>query len=196
MSPGLILDESFWNDRYLTHQTGWDIGNPSPPLTHFFDQLQDKHMAILIPGCGNAYEGEYLWQLGFTNIHLLDISEILTAQLREAWKDRETVNIITGNFFEHTGQYDLIVEQTFFCTLLPGHRSAYSAKMKALLKPGGCLTGLLFDEVFETSPPFGGNKEEYTDVFENDFHIEKMERCYNSIKPRAGRELFFRLRQK
>ena len=27
------LDASFWNERWITGQTGWDIGYASPPVT-------------------------------------------------------------------------------------------------------------------------------------------------------------------
>ena len=54
--------------------TGWDIGGPSTPLVKYFDQLADKQRKILIPGAGNAYEAEYLWAQGFSNVHVLDIA--------------------------------------------------------------------------------------------------------------------------
>lgn len=62
------LDADFWNERYSSQQTGWDIGSPSTPLKEYIDQLTDKDIRILIPGCGNAYEAEYLHQQGFSNV--------------------------------------------------------------------------------------------------------------------------------
>ncbi|MNY60622.1 hypothetical protein D3C86_1972000 [compost metagenome] len=66
--------------------------------------------------------------------------------------------------------------------------------MIALLAPGGKLTGLLFNRTFEQpGPPFGGDKKEYEALFSSNVRIKKMETCYNSIKPRAGFELFFQI---
>jgi methyl halide transferase len=62
------MDNNYWNTRYLEEQTGWDIGYPSTPLKEYIDQLTNKSIRILIPGCGNGYEGEYLHQNGFTNV--------------------------------------------------------------------------------------------------------------------------------
>ena len=69
--------------------------------------------------------------------------------------------------------------------------------MPELLNAGGKLVGLLFNTSFDKEgPPFGGNKEEYLGYFEEIFFIKKMEDCYNSIAPRAGRELFMILIKK
>lgn len=55
-----MLNEEFWTERYRNQQTGWDIGYPSTPLQKYFEQLSRKDIHILIPGCGNAYEAEFL----------------------------------------------------------------------------------------------------------------------------------------
>jgi SAM-dependent methyltransferase len=185
-----ILDADYWNNRYNQHETGWDIGYSSTPLQHYADSLKDKTAAILIPGCGNAYEADYLLKQGFTNITLLDISPVLTAALKNRFSNTP-IKIVTGDFFEHTAVYDLVLEQTFFCALDPSQRLVYMQKMNELLNPGGILAGVLFNRNFEEGPPFGGNKLEYMKLFSKFFTIQKMEDCYNSIKPRAGTELFF-----
>ncbi len=33
------LNENFWNDKYTTNQTGWDLKAPSTPLKEYIDQL-------------------------------------------------------------------------------------------------------------------------------------------------------------
>jgi 2-keto-3-deoxy-6-phosphogluconate aldolase len=69
-----ILDEQYWNNRYINNETGWDLRQVSPPLKAYFDQLENKNSSILIPGCGNAYEAIYLAEQGFTNITVIDIA--------------------------------------------------------------------------------------------------------------------------
>jgi methyl halide transferase len=185
----------YWSNRYLNNTAGWDTGSISTPLKEYFDQLNNKSISILIPGCGNSYEAEYLLQKGFTNITLIDISTLLCRRLEERLQQHHSagVKIICGDFFEHEGQYDLIVEQTFFCALDPSLRKTYVTKMHQLLKPGGKLAGLLFSRAFEGGPPFGGNEKEYRELFSQIFCIAAMEPCNNSIAPRNGAELFIRL---
>jgi methyl halide transferase len=188
-----VENPHFWDHRYLNKETGWDMGEVSPPLKAYFDQLSDKRISILIPGCGNSYEAAYLLENSFSAITLIDISEVLTARLREKFRDYADppLKLICGDFFNLAGQYDLIVEQTFFCALDPSRRKDYMKKMYELLAPGGKLAGLLFDREFPGGPPFGGRKEEYAELLGSKFTIRSLAPCYNSIKPRAGAEVFF-----
>jgi SAM-dependent methyltransferase len=185
------LGQQFWDNQYQSNSTGWDLGAVSPPLKAYIDQLQNKNLRILIPGCGNTYEAEYLLQQGFTNITLIDIAPTLVNKLKGKFKDNTNINILLGNFFEHNGTYDLILEQTFFCALNPSLRSAYRDKMLTLLEPGGKLAGLLFNKMFDKEgPPFGGSKQEYEQLFKTGFRFVTCEPCHNSVAPRAGAELF------
>jgi SAM-dependent methyltransferase len=191
------LDASFWNQRWHTGQTGWDIGYASPPITQYLEHYTNKNAAILIPGCGNAYEAEYLATNGFTNVTLVDIAEEAVARLAEKFKNTPQVKVLCEDFFHHQGQYDLIIEQTFFCAQVLERRKEYVQKMASLLRENGLLMGVLFGVHFEKQgPPFGGNKETYEVLFRSYFQIEKLATCYNSIHPRAGTELFFVFKKK
>ena len=100
--------------------------------------------------------------------------------------------MILSDFFNHQKKYDLIVEQTFFCALHPSFRKKYVEKMANLLEEKGKLIGVLFNfELTEEGPPFGGGLEEYFRLFSEEFNIIILDKCYNSIKPRFDRELFF-----
>ncbi len=182
----------YWNSRYNKSETGWDIGSVSEPLKAYIDQLPDKDISILIPGCGNAYEAAYLLQHGFTNVTLIDISAVLVKAIKEKFAasiDKQ-LHVIEGDFFKLDKQFDLVLEQTFFCALDPSLREAYVSKMADIVKPGGKLAGVLFNRDFEGGPPFGGNKDEYLALFSDKFIVKTMETCYNSIEPRRGNELF------
>ena len=150
---------NYWQNRYENQQTGWDIGYPSTPLKEYIDQLTDHSISILIPGAGNAYEAEYLWQQGFQNATVVDIAAAPLKNLADRLPDFPSANLVHADFYDHQGQYDLILEQTFFCALSPGpeNRQRYAKKMHELLKPGGKLVGLLFNFAFEKDkgPPHG-----------------------------------------
>ena len=196
-SCDIPLGETFWNNQYEANTTGWDLGEVSPPLKAYIDQLTDKNLLILIPGCGNSYEAEYLLKNGFTGITVIDIAPHLVARLQEKFASDPNINIVLGDFFKHEGKYDLILEQTFFCALNPSLRKDYVAKMKELLVPGGKLAGVLFAREFEQQgPPFGGCKCQYEPMFEKDFEFKTFELCNNSFVKRSGTELFMNLVKK
>ncbi len=185
------LDGDFWNQRYELADTPWNITHPSPPLTTYFDQLTNKDIKILIPGAGHAHEAFYLIEHGFTDVTICDISEIAIGKIKNH-ESTHKLKLITGDFFDLNGKYDLIVEQTFFCAITPSLRINYIKKTYELLNDGGKLVGVLFDRSFDHyGPPFGGTKEEYQNYFSEKFNIQKMDKCYNSIGPRLGHELFF-----
>ncbi|MCV6628402.1 MAG: TPMT family class I SAM-dependent methyltransferase [Flavobacteriaceae bacterium] len=181
---------TYWSDRYQNQNTGWNIGYASPPICSYIDQLEDKNITILIPGAGNAYEAEYAFNKGFDNVNVLDFAIEPLQDLQKRLPNFPKPQCLHQDFFEHKGQYDLILEQTFFCALPPGMRKAYVKKMAELLTPSGKLVGLLFDMSKTDGPPFGGSKTEYQELFGDQFEKMHMQACHNSIAPRAGNELF------
>lgn len=186
--------ELFWTNRYTEKLTGWDIGYPSTPLREYIDQIVDKSIKILIPGAGNAYEAEYLFENGFPNVFVMDISKAPLKSFKDRVPSFPEDQLIQENFFDHEGEYDLILEQTFFCSFEPTTelRKAYASQMSILLKPQGKLVGLWFNHpLFEGAKrPFGGTREEYLSYFDQYFDIKVFDLAYNSIKPRNGAELF------
>lgn len=184
-------NQADWNSKWEQNHTGWDIGHISTPIKDYIDQLKNRNLKILIPGAGNSYEGEYLFEKGFKNISILDLSMVPFNNLKKRCPDFPERSLIIGDFFEHQGTYDLIIEQTFFSSFHPEFRSRYTDKIHDLLKPGGKLIGLLFGiELNHDHPPYGGSKQEYLKLFDPLFEIKTMETAHNSIKPRMGNELF------
>ena len=188
------LNQDFWNKRWENQQTGWDIGYASPAIVEYMKHYPNKDAAILIPGCGNAYEAESMLEMGFTHITLMDIADIAVERLIEKFRFTDRIQVLCEDFFQHQGTYDLIVEQTFFCAHLPERREELAQKAASLLNDNGKMIGLLFNREFEKQgPPFGGRREDYIPLFETYFSKVHMEECYNSIPPRAGAELFIQL---
>ena len=186
------LNKKYWEDRYINHSTGWNIGYASTPLKTYIDQLEDKTIKILIPGAGNGYEAEYLWKNGFDNVYLVDIAKKPLENFKKRVADFPTKQLLNINIFDFNDQFGLIIEQTFFCALDPKLREKYANHMYNLLKPKGKIVGLLFNfELTLSGPPFGGSVLEYRSIFENKFKIKILESAINSIKERQGKELFF-----
>lgn len=189
------LDQDYWDAQYKANTTGWDLGLVSPPIKAYIDTLKNKDIAILIPGCGNTYEAAYLLEQGFTNVTVIDIAPTLVKIIEQKFISDTRIQVLLGDFFNHKGAYDLIIEQTFFCALPPVMRQKYVWKMHELLIKDGILAGLLFNRTFEVSPPFGGSQEEYELLFKNAFDFIKLEKSDNSIAPRSNSELFFEFKK-
>lgn len=186
-----ITSKEYWQKQYKEGKTGWNIGYVSLPIKEYFKQVSDKDIRILIPGAGNAYEAEYLFECGFKNVYVLDIASEPLQNLSNRYPDFPKDQLIEADFFKHQGKYDLILEQTFFSALPIAKGEEYVKQIHRLLKDNGKLVGLLFDLDFgNTFPPFGGNKEIYTQLFSNLFKLKTLEKAHNSIKPRANNELF------
>lgn len=190
----MSTEEKFWSNRYKDNKTGWDIGYPSTPIKEYIDQLDNKNTRILIPGAGNAYEAEYLFKQGFKNVYVLDISKHPLEAFKKRVPDFPSENLLQGDFFELEVSFDLIIEQTFFCSFepSPNNRKAYAKKTNELLAPNGKLVGLWFCHDLDKNGnrPFGGTKEEYLEYLNPYFKTKLFEACHNSIKPREGNELF------
>lgn len=187
------LNEDFWSKRYQEGTTGWDLGQVSPPIKEYFDHCEKKDTRILIPGCGHAYEAEYLFHSGFKNVSIIDLSAEPLKAFSSRTREFPANQIIHGDYFELEGSYDFIIEQTMFCAINPELREAYVKKSYELLSEDGKLVGLLFDKQFEGGPPFGGCKDDYMKLFGQYFKNVKMTPCQNSISPRLGSELFIEI---
>ncbi|UOK42416.1 MULTISPECIES: TPMT family class I SAM-dependent methyltransferase [Flavobacterium] len=186
------LNSEYWENRYQTNQTGWDAGSVTTPLKEYIDQIKDKNLKILIPGAGNGYELDYFLSKGFKNVFVADFAESPLQNIKKRIPEFPDSQLLQTDFFVLEGKFDLIMEQTFFCALSPELRKNYVTKMHSLLSDKGKLFGLLFDfPLTEDGPPFGGSKEEYTNLFSELFNIKTLETAHNSIQPRKARELFF-----
>ncbi|MHC5354932.1 class I SAM-dependent methyltransferase [Myroides sp. LJL115] len=187
----------YWQNRYEQNNSPWNAQKVTTPIKEYIDQLSDQSIRILIPGVGHGHELHYLYKRGFNHIKGLDLTGIAAQSTFEVHKDFPIDKVVIGDFFTHKGKYDLILEQTFFCAIPREQRIQYVEKMKELLTENGKLVGVLFDTEFDQqSPPFGGGYQEYFDLFNSKMNIKTMERAYNSIPPRANRELFIIIENK
>lgn len=191
------LDAAYWTKRYLEKNTCWDVGAVTLPIKQYLDQiLPNPTLRILIPGAGNAYEAKYAFESGFKQVCVLDFSPVPLQKFLHNCPDFPSNRVLVEDFFQHQGEYDLILEQTFFCAIEPNLRPKYAEKMYELLAPEGKLVGVMFSRNFDRQgPPFGGTKEEYLHYFKPFFGEIYMESCYNSIPPRMGSELFISMKK-
>ena len=194
-----ILNSDYWETRWQGQQTGWDIGEASPPLIHYMERVSDRQTRILIPGAGRAYEALYLHQQGYENVFVCDWAPSAFDHLRQMAPDFPEDHLLVGDFFELETNipFDLLLEQTFFCAIDPGLRPQYVAKAADLLAEQGTLAGVLFaNEFLFPGPPFGGVSEDYRKLFASSFEVISLKITPYSIAPRLGNELFVELKKR
>ena len=113
-----------------------------------------------MPGSGRSYDALALAEHGF-EVVAVDLSPAACEAAKEelaasaSATARERIDVRCGDFFELTGQYDFIWDNTFLCALEPEVRERWAQQMKALLAPGGELTTCVFPiGEREGGPPF------------------------------------------
>ena len=147
-----VNQAQFWQQRYEQDSIGWDMGQVSPPLQAYIDQLPEsaKSQAVLVPGAGNAYEVGYLHEQGFTNVTLVDFAPAPIEAFAERYPDFPAEHLICADFFELSPaqyQFDWVLEQTFFCAINPARRDEYVAHIKDGKCPAGECKALASIEI-------------------------------------------------
>ena len=161
------LSKEYWDQRYVDLETGWDVGHLTTPLKEYFDQISNKKLRLLVPGSGNGHEAEYLHKNEFINIFVLDYSKTALTNFKNRVPDFPVNQIFDMDFFELSAEFDVIIEQTFFCAIDIDKRKSYVKKMHELLSEKGKLVGLFFDDKFDNNhPPFGSSKSQYLKLLE------------------------------
>jgi methyl halide transferase len=189
------MDHQYWENRYIENDTPWSLHQANPALIRYMED-KNRDASILIPGAGTSYEVIELFNMGFTNLTICDISgtalSLLEKTVEKILQKDHSIRFVHGDFFSLTEQFDYIIEQTFFCALLPEKREEYVRKMFDLLRDNGTLFGVLFATPFsKPGPPFGGEINEYKSLLSKLFYIKEISMCTHSVKPRQGNELFF-----
>jgi hypothetical protein len=192
MSNDTTARPSYWEERYQTENTPWDIGYASPALIDFCQHQLGENDLILIPGAGRAHEAGKLWELGYRNVYVVDWSPSAIKEAQSMFPDIPKDRFIESDFFGLDMAPDAILEQTFFCAIPVEMRERYAAKVAEMLEArSGQLAGVFFDRVFDhVGPPHGGSRREYKELFEQYFNKVQISDSPLSIGPRAGFEAF------
>ncbi|NND08872.1 MAG: methyltransferase domain-containing protein [Saprospiraceae bacterium] len=192
-----LLSADSWEERYKQGYTGWDLGHISGAMKVIIDGLEHKDARILVPGAGNGFEVAYLWERGFKNVYLLDWAKSPLDNFAKKYPDFPKAQLLQRDFFDLKDQYDLILEQTFFCALYPAQREAYAKKMHEILGQNGLLKGVLFSvPMYDNRPPYGGSTSDYLTLFSTLFDIIKLEPCQFSEPDRMEMEVEIEMRKK
>jgi SAM-dependent methyltransferase len=192
-SDGDRLSASFWEGRYQNATARWDLGQPAPPLVHYFtspDAPQSGRTVVL--GSGSGHDAVFLAQQGF-EVTGVDFSPAaIAAAQQRAVAAKVSANWLQRNIFDlvpaYELQFDYVVEHTCFCALEPDLRDRYVQLVHQLLRPGGHLIGVFFTHDRPGGPPFGSHPDELQQLFGQYFQICDLAVTPHSVGDRLGDE--------
>jgi methyl halide transferase len=128
----------------------FDIRDTHKILRRMIDEGKVPLGRALVPGCGRGYDiaalatkDRFVVGLDLSPQGVKEAGEYLAAQPQPS----TTYELVCGDFFafEHEGgAFDFVYDYTFLCALHPSARTAWAAKMAALIRPGGLLVTLQF----------------------------------------------------
>ena len=190
-----------WEARYLSKDTPWDKGEPSPGLVDFLRAHPELPRGrVCVPGCGLAHDVEAWARAGFaaTGYDLAPTAVCqASARLREAGMGSKEAVVLQGNFLTDAPDqpFDWVFEHTLFCAIEPDERDRYGAALLRWLKPRGDYLAVSYLLTEEGGPPYSTTREEQLARFSPSFDLlqEWVPRSYPN---RTGLERMFWWRRK
>jgi methyl halide transferase len=180
----------FWELRYQSQNTSWDLDQPAPPFVDLLAQQPFPPGKTAVLGSGLGHDAALFGKAGF-EVTGLDYAPtaIEAAQARYG----QWVKFVQTDIFNLPqaliGQFDYVIEHTCFCAIPLQQRQAYVQSVYQLLKPQGKLIGLFFAHHEEGGPPFKTDEAELRTLFSPYFEIQSLAQAQNSTAKRQGEEL-------
>ncbi len=144
----------FWDKRFGEGVTPWNAGGVPARLSAYAATRTDRPRT-LVPGCGHAWEADWLARHGWP-VTALDFSPTAIAAAQEVLGDWPG-ELVCADFFTFMPErrFALIYERAFLCAMPRRLWPDYGRRMHDLLVPGGQLAGFFFFNDDPKGPPFG-----------------------------------------
>lgn len=163
-----------WEERYLSGDTHWDKGEPSPGLVDFLAaHPQLSPGSVMVPGCGTGHDVRAWARAGFDALGY-DIAPSAIRLAQEKIQDPGLpVKFALGDFLTDPPprQFDWLFEHTLFCAIKPDRREDYVRAALRWLKPGGQFLAVHYLIPEEDGPPFGTTRDEVLHRFSPHFTL-------------------------
>ncbi|XP_023518378.1 probable thiol methyltransferase 2 isoform X2 [Cucurbita pepo subsp. pepo] len=158
-----------WETCWEQGLTPWDLGQPTPVISHLCAMGDLPNGRALVPGCGSLSSSSP--KIRYFSFLKEDFF---------SWRPKEL--------------FDLIFDYTFFSAIEPAMRVAWGQQMQMLLKPNGELITLMFPiDNHIGGPPYKVSVSEYEDVLlPLGFKAVLIKDNEHAIPPRKGREMIGR----
>ncbi|HEY2000345.1 thiopurine S-methyltransferase [Paraburkholderia sp.] len=187
-SPG------FWDERFERGFTPWDQAGVPAAFLAFAARHADA--AVLIPGCGSAWEALWLAREE-RRVQAIDFSPAAVATARTQLGEYAAV-VQQADFFAWQPPFlaGWIYERAFLCALPVARRGDYAQRMAELAAPGALLAGFFFIGTTPKGPPFGIERAELDALLSPYFELVEDEPVSDSIAVFAGRERWLTWRRR
>jgi SAM-dependent methyltransferase len=147
------LTPHYWQARFDSGDTPWELGHPSVVLLEAFDIVSQlgcpvSGTKVLSPGCGKGSDALAIAGRG-AHVVAVDWSPIAVNSLElkrsEMSSSTGSLEILAGDFFQIPCRtVDCVAEHTFFCAIDPSARPRYAERIAQWIRPGGFLVGNFF----------------------------------------------------
>lgn len=188
------LDDEYWDKRYESQDTPWDLGGAHPYLGRLVDLarttwLQHTPEATLwVPGCGLGHDANALAQMGpplVGQVVGIDFSHKAIQGAKERYGHTVRLTFACQNFLQpgaaypHLGPPAVIFDRAMIVALDPEDRPSYVAACARTLSPGGLFIGIVGNPALKTSsrpgPPFPLSWGEQLALFQESFLLDAAE---------------------
>ncbi|MBZ2205801.1 methyltransferase [Massilia soli] len=185
---------AFWDERFERAFTPWDRGGVPEQLGAFVERAQPG--AVLIPGCGAAYELVYFSGAGW-DATAIDFSPAAVERAR-AITGQWSARVVEADFFAYqpAARLDMIYERAFLCALPRAMWPDVARRWAQLLPPGAVLAGFFFFDDAPKGPPFGISRDDLDGLLRGDFECVEDAEVADSIPVFAGKERWMVWRRK
>ena len=126
----------FWDKKYVTQDTGWDLNGPTPVFEKISNAISKGKVCIL--GCGRGYDAVMFAEKGFKVTAVDFSSEAINSLNKLKNKKQENLTVLQEDIFnlkeDFYEYFDYVIEQTCFCAIHPTRRLDYVHLVKSILK--------------------------------------------------------------
>ena len=187
-----VSNPDFWDNLYLENNAKWDLGKPTPILTHHLEHNNIKGNACVL-GCGNGHDVIELSKQDLS-VYAVDFSIEAINSLNNKIPQKSKIKTLHMDIFDlspkYNNKFDLIFEYSCYCAIDPVRREEYFDLVYSILRPNGILFGIFLPLGKEDvgGPPFSVSIDEILNYTSGRFKILKNFFSSKSIEPRKGSE--------
>jgi hypothetical protein len=184
----------FWNERFEQGFTPWDQAGVPTAFETFAARRNPG--AVMIPGCGSAWEALWLARHGW-QVRAIDFSAAAVARAREQLGEYSGV-VEQADFFAWQPPFapEWIYERAFLCAMPKARWNDYATRMAELLPEGALLAGFFFLGATPKGPPFGIDRPELEALLTPRFELIEDLPVADSIAVFQGRERWLTWRRR
>jgi len=157
---------TFWDNKYKTHESNWDMKSANPVFIELPDNSDFlKTGRTFIVGCDRGYDAVLTAKKGYA-VTAIDFSstaiDFAKAQVNE---NTVKINFLNEDFFNlRNGNFELVYEHITYCAINPERRKEFAKTNSPLLRKDGKLITVLFPDDRQDGPPF---RIESTEFYKN-----------------------------